>query len=326
MNKQLVAIKPRKEPKEFNLTWVVNNICTNHCRYCPSMLHRGKNHHYSWADAQRFSQYLLDRYPNINLAISGGEPTVSPWLKDLINLYLDRGHRVGLTSNGVRAGSYWDDCRPSYICLSYHPAFDDGEWVNRARATGERIGKTTVRLMMDPLYWSQCLRVYRQLWTETALGIELVRIVNWGEDSQPPTYRPAELDLMTRLPSRSPPPDSDPQLPPSTAVWSGGLEEDAGGIWANNLISRDLNHFEGWQCDIGLDSLFVQFDGSYKRGNCPQGEYLGRVDDSEYTLPQTSVICQQWDCRCTTDILTAKRIIPILPAVAPSCPTSGEAA
>ena len=30
----------------FRLTWIINNICTQHCDYCPSYLNSGKNHHY----------------------------------------------------------------------------------------------------------------------------------------------------------------------------------------------------------------------------------------------------------------------------------------
>lgn len=318
MTKKLIAILPRTQPPEFNLTWVINNICTQHCRYCPSMLNSGKNHHYDWHDAERFASAVMERYSNITVSISGGEPTVSPWLKNLVNLFVNRGHRVGITSNGVRAGSYWDDCRPSYICLSYHAAYDDGQWVQRARDTGQRIGKTTVRLMMDPQYWHQCLTVYRKIWTETDLGIELVKIVDWGSDSQPPTYTASQLDLLARLPHRSPPLVGEPQLPPSLAQWSNGTQEPAGGIWANGLITRDLHHFQGWQCSIGLDSMFVQHDGCYKRGNCDAGGYLGRLDDAVYQFPEQLIVCDQKECRCTTDILTAKR--------GPSCPTSGEAA
>lgn len=302
-----------KSKSILSLTWCINNICTQHCRYCPSMLNMGKNHHYEWHHAERFAQRLLDSHKEIYLSISGGEPTVSPWLKDLINMFTARGHTVGLTSNGVRRGHYWDDCEPSYICLSYHAAYDDGHWVERAIETSQRIKKTSVRIMMDPLHWDRCNQVYWQIYSKTNMGIEAVRIVDWGSGSQIVSYTEEQLEHIAQLTAR-PAPDNGTLIPPSRATYFDGTVVDAGGIWANELASSGDNVFTGWQCDIGLESLFVQFDGSYKRGNCDQGGYLGWIQDLHMNKPARPVICEQSSCRCTTDILISKRIIPLHPA------------
>jgi hypothetical protein len=316
VNTNLVEIRHRNpEQSVFQLTWTINNICTNHCRYCPTMLHRGQNHHYEWQHAERFALALMDRYPRIQLAIAGGEPTVSPWLKDLIRLFTDRGHVVGVTSNGVRKGSYWDDGAPDYICLSYHAEFETDEWVVRAIETQERITHTTARIMMDPERWDQCVRVFNML-RATKLGIEAVRILNWGGGSKTVSYTPDQLNWLA---------DSKNKKPQSSQyhrekVEHSALAEDfegniikANGPWANQLISNNEHYFTGWQCDIGLDSLFVQYDGSYRRGNCSQGGYVGRMQDNILKFPTEPVICEISHCHCTTDITTPKRLIPIYP-------------
>lgn len=295
----------------FQLTWSINNICTNHCRYCPSTLHSGKNHHYEWQHAERFSLALMDRYPKIQLAIAGGEPTVSPWLKDLINLFVSRGHKVGVTSNGVRAAHYWKDCRPDYICLSYHAEYADDDWLTTAVETHRLIPHTTARVMMDPDRWDQCVRVFKML-CATPMGVEAVRILDWGGNSQKVHYTEAQLEWLDQTPNKKPRPFDRTKTEYSATVhYLDQHSEYASGPWANQLISQNKHYFTGWQCDIGLHSLFVQYDGSYRRGNCSQGGYIGWLQDPVLKFPTESVICELNFCHCTTDILTPKRLIPI---------------
>jgi organic radical activating enzyme len=310
VNKELVEI--RSETPIFQLTWVVNNICTNHCRYCPEMLHKGKNHHYEWEHAERFAKAVMAVHPKMQVAISGGEPTVSPFLKDLINLFLKKGHTVGLTSNGVREGHYWQDCRPDYICLSYHAEFADDTWITRALDTQARIPLTTARIMMDPIHWDRCVDVYNRL-QNTSLGVEAVRILDWGGKSKKVLYTPEQLQWLDSTKYK----DAAPRRGhiykkhhTAEAVGIDGSVTEAAGGWANSLISRQMNYFTGWECDIGLQSMFVQVDGSYRRGNCSQGGYIGWIQDPPQ-LPTKPVICELHHCHCTTDIMTPKRLIPI---------------
>ena len=79
MNRKLIQV--RTHLNAMTVTWVMNNICTNHCDYCPPVLHRGNNHNYSWDRAREFMNRLFKRYLRVNLSISGGEPTLSPFLK-----------------------------------------------------------------------------------------------------------------------------------------------------------------------------------------------------------------------------------------------------
>lgn len=308
---QTDLVKIHADDPVFQITWVVNNICTNHCRYCPSYLHSGKNHHYEWLHAERFARSVIERYPKISLSISGGEPTVSPWLKDLVNLFLDRGHEVGLTSNGVRPGRYWDDCRPDYVCLSYHPAFEDESWLVRAIETGRRIPRTTARIMMDPLHWDRCVKMYHTL-LNSQLGVEPVKIVHWPR-AQRVSYSQAQLAWLAQEDLyRNPRTEQEIKFPDNRMAYSiHGSQEPATGSWANRLINQNLNYFTGWQCDIGINSLFVQWDGSYRRGNCEQGGFLGWIQDPKINWPTEPVICEYTTCGCTTDIMINKRLIPI---------------
>ena len=273
------------------------------------MLHNGKNHHYDWSHAERFALEIMQAKPRIQLSIAGGEPTVSPFLKDLVRLFTDRGHTVIITSNGVRSGSYWDDCKPDYLCLSYHAEFDDGQWIKRAIDTQKRVPITVARIMMDPKYWDQCVDTYKFL-SKTDLGVEAVRILDWGTRAKI-TYTAEQLDWLHRAEFKQTVAVKGADLHSATAVYFDGTTISSEVPWANTLINQKKNYFTGWQCDIGLHSLFVQFDGSYRRGNCRQGDYIGWIQDKP-KLPTDSVICELDHCHCTADVIVPKRLIPIV--------------
>jgi organic radical activating enzyme len=290
----------------FRLTWIINNICTQHCDYCPSYLNSGKNHHYQWADAERFIHRLCEQHEKIHVIISGGEPTVSPWFKDLVGLFKDRGHTVAVSSNAVRAGSYWQDCAVDILTLSYHPQYHDDNFIQRVNDTQQQIPHIVVRVMMDPRYWDQCEIVYNQLQTETDVGLEVVRIVDWGAET--PSYNLVQDQWLSQIRHR-PPKVSVPVSFVSDLFNVQGQQIYADKYWPNQLINDRTNRFTGWQCNIGKESLFVQFDGSVRRGNCEQGGYIGRIQDQFFQLPSTPVTCRQIWCRCDTDMLINKSVI-----------------
>jgi hypothetical protein len=289
------------ETNVFRLTWIVNNICTQHCRYCPDMLHRGTNQTpWSWQQAQEFSQKIFDLNRPIELSIAGGEPTLSPHLKPLINLYKSRGHRVVMTSNGSRSLDYWRDIDLDLLCLSYHPSWAQGDWLDKVSEIVKFIPNITIELMMDPLYWDQCMIVYEDIVNrKLPVGLNPVRILDWG----------AEIAVYDKLQEQwldSKKFINQPHVPKN---FSQALAEiDGTGYPLNpaDLIRSGYNRFPGWQCRIGLDSLFVQFDGSIRRGNCEQDGYFGWIQDPDFQLPTTATTCQVYLCHCASDVKTTK--------------------
>ena len=138
-NSSKKVIQIRQAQHSLQLTWVINNICTNHCSYCPSDLNSGSNHHYDWGHTKTFIERLIKRYPKIHVSISGGEPTLSPFLPELIELFYNSGHTVGITSNGARSARYIREISKylSYIVFSWHPQYDDPKLLEKAVTAAE---------------------------------------------------------------------------------------------------------------------------------------------------------------------------------------------
>jgi len=292
----------------FRLTWIINNICTQHCDYCPSYLNSGQNHHYDFSDAERFVLKLFEHHPRIHTIISGGEPTVSPWFKDLTRLLKSRPQNtVAVSSNAARPGAYWQDSAVDMISLSYHPQYHRDDFVQRVQDTQAAVPDIMVRVMMDPRRWDQCEIMYQRLLEETTAGVEVVRIVDWGAET--PQYNAVQSQWLAANRHRSPDihrlSASTPHPNISDIHSTSGELVYANEYWPNRLINEQTNRFTGWQCNIGLESLFVQFDGSVRRGNCEQGGYIGRITE-DFELPQAPVTCRQIWCRCDTDQLITK--------------------
>ena len=310
--KKLVQVRQRQH--SMQLTWVLNNICTNHCDYCPPTLHMGTNHHYEWDITKGFVERLLKRYQKIHCSITGGEPTVSPFFPELVKMFYDAGHSVGITSNAARNVRYWDEISPmlSYICFSYHPSQEDPLFLEKALAATKHT-HVSVRVMMDSRHWDKSFEFYNKCVELNKFTVENVKILpemadrHIGDD-----YTDEQLAWLAEGYRND---VHQPQLTTTNtyrpAVIGSSFYYDDGSIDyygdSNYVISSGQNDFRGWSCNIGLESLFIHFDGYVKKGNCLQGGNLFHINDHEkHDFPNSAEICLQKICHCGTDVQISK--------------------
>jgi organic radical activating enzyme len=293
------------------LTWVINNICTNKCSYCHPNLYTGKNHNYEWHHAEKFIEHVLKTYSRIHVSVSGGEPTLSPWLRDLVKKFSDAGHPVGMTTNGARTVRYYDDIAQfmSYIVMSYHPSFEDPELVEKAYACSKHT-ITTMSIMFDSRYFDKSLAMYNRLSNERVISVEPVRIHDWNSgNSFGRDYTPEQIAILESLPRTYAKTAIKPKnmgLTGARAIYDDGTVDE--NLHAQNLINTKQTDFQNWDCMIGLESLYVKWDGMVRSGNCITSEVLGRIQDFEtIRWPLQPWVCRQNFCNCSTDVYVSKR-------------------
>jgi radical SAM protein with 4Fe4S-binding SPASM domain len=304
------------------LTWLINNICTNHCSYCPSDVHNGSNHHYDWEHAKKFIESCFEKYKKIHCNISGGEPTVSPFFKDLVNLIYDNGGSMHLTTNLVRPLLYWTDLPSKFhsIAVSYHPEFittseQEDEFIEKLRYISNKT-LTSVRVMMLPSKWDQCYDFYLKLVkNNNAFTTEMVRILpnfGVGVDYCKIEYTTLQNHILNSTPVNA---GRGPLLkhrkwPVSVSmVTDGGNELPFTHQIQTMLENSSLANFKNWSCDIGLESLFVHYNGKIQRGNCGVGGTIGdivQLDKVEW--PSDSIVCDKTICHCSADLIISKGI------------------
>lgn len=320
MTKKLIAIT--QTPKTMQLTWVINNICTNACSYCPKGLHDGKNHHYEWDNAKKFVNELMARHKKINISIAGGEPTLSPHLPELVKMFHDKGNTVTVTTNGARSPRYYEEISPyvNGFSFSFHPSFEDPNFKEKVQAAN-KYSSTTVRVMMDTRHWNRCVEIYQYYVKQTDVSVEAVRLQDWSVGNILGRNYTSEQDRwILENPHRSVKLSFGAvlkfvkrrKIPVSMGCkyhWDDGTISDHPDTI--DIINSGLNDFRGWECDIGLESLFVHYDGDIQRANCRQGtpnRIIGNINESELIQwPTEPEICVQKECHCSTDIIISKK-------------------
>lgn len=320
-NKEIVGIANQTKKSLF-LTWVINNICTNHCSYCPSDLHKGTNHHYDWDKARAFIDDCFELYGSLQCNLAGGEPTLSPFFKDLVMQIYQNGGTVNLTSNMVRSLEWWLDVAP-YLCAlaaSYHAEFmtpeKDREFIEKISALS-KVTEINARIMMHPERWQQCIDVYDKIVKECEFcTVEMVRIQpTFGTDTiiREINYTDEQLAILN---SSKPLVRSYPKKPlsyrtfviGSNLIYSDFSQEKFVFSVAARLVNNMQTNFEGWKCSIGLESLFVHYDGSVYRGNCGVGGKIGNIN-TQVIWPDQPIVCNKSFCHCIADVLISKTML-----------------
>jgi organic radical activating enzyme len=311
--KKIIKIEQQDNAPMF-LTWVINNICTNACSYCPSVLHDGKNHHYNWEKAREFFKILFQRYPNIHCSVSGGEPSVSPFLPEIAKIFHEANHTLGLTSNAAKPVDYWDNISPylNYICFSYHPEFPDKKFVEKVSTAGNHTF-VTARVMMYPSMWDHCVEMYNQLKELSHIFVEPVRILDWGgldkfafkyTDEQLQFFIdnariPRILGHLTHVKS--------PIITPTFYLDDGTIDSKPNTV---DYINAGMTNFSGYSCEIGLKALFINYNGDVFLGNCLINGAIGNINSPEnIRWPDAPVICNKDLCHCTSDVNINKRML-----------------
>jgi organic radical activating enzyme len=332
---QLIEIK-NPYRKYLNLTWIINNICTNQCSYCTPSLYAGKNHNYDWSHAEKFLEILFEKYPLVNLALSGGEPTLSPFLLDIVEKIYTRNGIVSISTNGSASLRKYLELAKyvHYFSFSYHPEYHSDDWLEKVSALAQ-VARVSVRVMTPANHYDASNRFFQQLKSEPRnFSFEKSIIVNRGQQNdQTFQYLESQIQDIKNQNSynsndnneerflakfhilKDPTPSSDWIGADSYYRFNNTTEQvvnffKSNNVTSNDLIKNNLVNFQGWQCDIGLESLFVNYTGAIKRGNCDVGGTIGHIQQAEQiSWPVESIACTKavGVCDCNVDVRISKR-------------------
>jgi organic radical activating enzyme len=312
MTNRIIKVKQADEDT-FRLTFVINNICTNACSYCPKNLHEGTNHNYEWENAKRFFNLLFQKYPKVWCSVAGGEPSLSPFLPELAKMFYDNKSFIGITSNAAKSVRYWKEYSPyfNYICFSWHPEYVDKDFNEKVFAAAEHT-LVTVRVMMHPSYWEESLKKYNEILAHGRTNVEAVRIFDWEGESDksiPKSYTSEHLKWFE---------EADRFQKPKLIKYHGNQNFEASDYYLDNgkiikgrnsvlFINEGMTNFYDYNCKIGLNSLYIDFNGFVSRGNCMEGGFIGHINEPEGIIwPQNTIICKSTLCKCATDVEITK--------------------
>lgn len=312
------------------ITWVLNDICTYNCRYCPPLLHNGKNHKYDWNHLNPFLDKLFALYGKekpIIFSLSGGEPTLSPFFPELVKTIYANGGYTGITTNLARSDRYIKENFKYliYACCSFHPAMEfpnntSDFFVEKIKVV-QTVTFATVRVMMDPLYWNETIEFINKLKTETKAKIELVMIEEQYGSSKNKLaeipYTREQLDYINNfktVENTTQPKEiksTNPYYKNFSKASMVTFEDDSTTslFTPQEYINNGQTTFFDYMCKIGNESLFIHQSGRIRRGNCTVGGWVGHLDnwqDINWDDLQRPIRCNVLKCHCGADVQVTK--------------------
>ncbi len=327
-----IEIKSSKPNNILDVTWDITNHCNFRCRYCFPGSNEGT--HKVETDLNLLVKnftHLANQYKDklgknfIHLKFGGGEPTL--WkdfgkfilkLKDANNLY------IGVISNGSRTLRWWQEYGHliDNATLSFHIAEADIDHTIAVADTLAKLGKkVTVLVLMDPSRWKDCLAAidYMKLISKEKWFIEVKTIVDTPDFKV--TYTEEQQKYLLQEIKRMPGllwflknikliVSGLVRRYQSTAKLNDGTRLKAR---SSAYISRGWDHFIGWKCSIGLETLYIRWDGSIK-GSCGQTvyglNYSHNILDynfvNNFNPEFKTSICQQRYCICLPETHVSK--------------------
>jgi MoaA/NifB/PqqE/SkfB family radical SAM enzyme len=338
-----IKIVSTQKSNILELRWNPNNVCNYKCEYCWPENNAGDYHSPKNLDLviKNFN-HLINKYKTdlgknkVHLMMAGGEPTLWKDLALFINeIKKENDVYFTLISNGSRTLRWWKEYGHliDNAHLSYHIAqADPDHMISVADTLFEFNKKVTVKVLMDRKHWQQGLDVIDYMKNNSKHKWFIMA----GEVVEPEVVKIANIkvvdanDILLTKDQRNFLKNSLKRMPSPLWIWknrklmfngqmrlyeSKAYFENEKSLKAksNTYIDNNWNNFEGWSCDIGLDSVYIHWDGTIK-GACDQVIY--GLDHSFNLLDENFVeafdpkfhpsICTKKNCYCSPETHISK--------------------
>jgi organic radical activating enzyme len=312
-----IQIKNVSGDQYFQINWMLHDKCTYACSYCPPSNHAGTD---NWLNLEKVIS-TCDNIKNqvspakkVQILFSGGEPTVWKNFANLADHLYKENWSLNIITNLSRSEDWWEelDVQWNQVSASLHPEFSDIEsFIKKCHIIHSKSKSLSIRVMLHPdqILFKKALSWAYKIKKECPyVFIEWIPIIYefGGAVIQLSPYTTSQIELMSKLRPLRPGAAITKKIEISnqkSVIWESGLEEK---LNAQFLVKNNLNIFNNWTCNAGIDGVFIDSKGYIFRGTCLQGDSLGNIQDGFVTLPSESIICERKVCECITDIYYSK--------------------
>jgi len=312
-----IAIKNSKDNNYFQINWMLHDRCTYACSYCPPSNHRGSD---AWLNLDKVIETCdsiksqIDSKREMQILFSGGEPTVWKNFAGLVRYLSEEKWSLNIVSNLTRSLEWWKNLgiQWDHVSASLHPEFADiSDFIEKCNFIKTTANLLVVRVMLHPDrdLFTRAVEFGHQIKIHCPdVYVEWVPIIYEFGGAQIPLspYSTDQLVLISILKPGMAILPKVAQRSLKEVVWENGVE---GRLNAQHLVKDNKNRFKGWQCDAGLDGIFIDAKGNIFRGTCLQGDKIGNIQDDVISLPTNSIICDKRICECVTDVYYSKKNI-----------------
>lgn len=332
----------RKDPKIISITWFIGKRCNYDCSYCPSYSHDNFSPHIDKQKAFHFidqiEKYSQSQKKTFKVSITGGEPFVHPnFLEILKHIKLKNNlTQLVVNTNGSLPLEVYSESLNYITNLTISLHLEQSENIidktifKIIELSQNKKVWVNVNLMVLPGKLSKIKEIIK-IFKHNDIKFVLVRIdppVESKEDTiqkgdterileSEKNYLENKIKVKTKyyenLSQRHKNYYSNTELEfmenyENETQWKNiKLYQENNSLEVNtsDLITKNLNSWKGWHCFIGIDSLYIQHTGLIFRGNCMQGNVLGKVGE-EINWPIEPLKCPIQTCVCSGDMTIRK--------------------
>lgn len=284
-----------------HVEWNIGKRCNLDCAYCPAEIHDNFSPHTD-LNIMTNTIYELEKIgKSIRISLTGGEPTVHPKIDNILECAKERLQWISVTTNGLRNPEWYIDQLVNQWVFSLH--FDN----EHSKRAAENIVKYSQLLDIkkkNTLFQVNlmCHHEYMDDVREAAILLEkynipyVCRRIRWTSADNRDRFddlRYNEKDLEWILNK-------------TATVKANCVIDDKDFLHANDIIKHKLNQFKGWQCNAGIESLMINWDGEVYRATCRVGGSLGNIYNKTFKFPISYITCTRQWCTCVADIPLTK--------------------
>jgi len=319
--KEIIKIESNLPNNYLRIELFLFNVCNHRCWYCFPGSNEGTHR---WPDYDLLIDnlsHLLNYYKQhqnkerFYFHIIGGEPTIWPNLTDFVSYFKENYNTlISISTNGSRTLKWWDENGQNFdhtMISCHHQFVDPAHIIKVGDLLYSKNKSLSVKVLMDPTAWNQCVHLI-----ETLKGSNK----SWPIDAQEVhhhsiRYTEDQKKYLSKSLKRIPNvfwwlkaqtiPDKK-----STVTFNDNSTKKVPHNW---ISLNSLNSFDGWKCNIGIDTLYIDKSGSIQ-GACGENlydlPYQFNIFDKNFKnnfnpkiIPTT---CTRNKCFCQPEINTTK--------------------
>jgi organic radical activating enzyme len=323
----IIAVDPNADKEILYLQYQFTNVCNYKCWYCWPDSHSATHR---WPDLDLIKKnlgHLVKHYQSngkkkIVINLTGGEPTLWPELGEFVKyFYNEYDCKFSLITNGSRSLEWWERNSKYFdrITISvHHQSCNLYHIIQVADLIYKQGVIAEAQVLMDPHAWDKCVDLVSGLKNSKHKWMIAVKEIII-DDKQ--IYNQEQKSFLSKSVKRSPNffyhllNNKLGNKRYTVTHDNGDIEK----IDYNTILVNSWNHFRGWECNLGIDSIFIDFTGTIS-GTC--GEFLYGKNSyyniydinfaEEFAPTLQPVICSKQGCYCIPEVnLKKRKIIPI---------------
>lgn len=328
--KELIEIS-RNKSKSIRLMYDLGNVCNYKCWYCFPDSNAGTT---GWpnVDIVKYNithliQYYFDQgFEDINLNFLGGEPSLWSGLGELVRhvkliIQIKRNQKLSISmqTNGSRTIRWWQEFGQyfDHVSISVHNERVDHKHICQVgNLLLEKKVFCFAVVLMDHKNWDRCRTIIDNLLLEDPKFMIEAKPIHIDGSFE---YTPEQKEFLKKpIVNRMPLNQifshfkTISRIPTFIGKFSDGskIKTKQGRYFTMN----GFNLFNGWQCNLGIDWLFINRQGNLTGtcGNKLYGlDYYYNINDGnfikKFNPPIIPVICSQKKCVCEGEVVLPKK-------------------